>query len=416
MSESSSDGSPSSSSPGPSAPATGPARRPTGWRTKLVDAQPHAPAGFRSLATPVYRGSTTVFSDAAALVDEWDHDKAPYTYGLYGTPTTLELAARVCALEHGYRTFLTPGGQAALTLVYFAFSAAGGHVLVPESAYGPSREFAHEVLRRYGVDVTFYPPLIGAGIADLIRPNTSLVWCESPGSVTMEVQDVPAIAAAAHRHGAVVAVDNTYAAGVYFDALGHGADVTVQALTKYVGGHSDLLLGSVTVAGRDEYERIGRTQYNLGQAVSPDDCSLALRGMQTMAVRLEAVERSALALARWFTARPEVETVLHPALASCPGHDVWARDFTGSTGLFSVVFVPGTSRRAVHAFVDALQLFAIGYSWGGVSSVVATWSLNPRRAPYGDRLVRLYAGLEDTADLVADLEGGLAALARVDSP
>ncbi len=401
----------SSSSHAPSSPG----RRATGWRTKLVATEPHAPAGFRSLATPVYRGSTTVFPNAAALVDEWDHDKAAYTYGLYGTPTTLELAARICELEHGYRTFVTPGGQAALTLVYLAFSAAGDHVLVPRSIYGPSRDFADEVLRRYGVDVEYYEPTIGAGIEALLRPATSLVWCESPGSVTMEVQDVPAIAAAAHRRGAVVAVDNTYAGGVYFDALGHGADVTMQALTKYVGGHSDLLLGSVTVADRSGYERIGRAQYNLGQAVSPDDCSLALRGLQTLAVRLDAVQRSALAVARWLAARPEVETVLHPALPSCPGHELWARDFTGSTGLFSVVFAPGASRRAVHAFIDALRLFAIGYSWGGVSSVVATWSLGPRRAPYGDRLVRLYVGLEDTADLVADLEAGLAALARVDS-
>jgi cystathionine beta-lyase len=392
-----------------------PDRRPTGWRTKLVEAEPHVSAGFRSLVMPVYRGSTTVAPSAAALADEWDHDKAPYTYGLYGTPTTLELAARICALEHGYRTFLVPGGQAALTLIYLAFTAAGDHVLVPESVYGPSRGFADDVLRRYGVAVEYYPPLIGAGIAALLRPATSLVWCESPGSVTMEVQDVPAIVAAAHRAGAIVAVDNTYAAGVYFDALGHGADVTMQALTKYVGGHSDLLLGSVTVRDAAGYERVGRTQAHLGQAVSPDDCSLALRGMQTLAVRLDALERSALAVARWLAARPEVETVLHPALASCPGHDLWRRDFTGSTGLFSIVFRAGTTRRAVLAFVDALRSFAIGYSWGGTSSVVAPWQLEPRRGPYGDRLVRLYVGLEDVADLIADLEGGLAALARAES-
>jgi cysteine-S-conjugate beta-lyase len=388
-------------------------RRPTGWRTKLVSTEALAPGGFRSLTTPVYRGSTTVARNAETLADDWDHDKAPYSYGLYGTPTTLELAARVCELEHGYRTFMTPGGQAALTLIYFAFTAAGDHVLVPESIYGPSRDFADELLGRYGVEVSYYPPLIGAGIEALIRPNTRLIWCESPGSVTMEIQDVPAIAAAAHRHGAIVAIDNTYSAGVYFDALGHGVDVTMQALTKYVGGHSDLLLGSVTVSDRAGYERVGRTQYNLGQAVSPDDCSLALRGMKTMAVRLDAIERSALALARWFAGRPEIETVLHPALPSCPGHDVWLRDFTGSTGSFSVVFRPGTSRAAINAFADALQSFAIGYSWGGVSSVVAPWSLQQYRGPYGERLVRLYVGLEDTADLIADLEGGLAALARV---
>jgi cystathionine beta-lyase len=398
-----------------SEPDPAPGRGATGWRTKLVETEPLAPQGFRSLVTPVYRGSTTVARNAETLADDWDHDKAPYSYGLYGTPTTLELAARVCELEHGFRTFLTPGGQAALTLIYLAFTAAGDHVLIPESIYGPSREFADELLARYGVASSYYPPLIGGGIEALIRPNTSLVWCESPGSITMEVQDVPAIVAAAHRHGAVVAIDNTYSAGVHFDALGHGADVTMQALTKYVGGHSDLLLGSVTVGDRAGYERVGRTQYNLGQAVSPDDCSLALRGMKTMAVRLDAIERSALALARWFAARPEIETVLHPALPSCPGHELWKRDFTGSTGTFSVVFRPGTTRAAINAFVDGLRLFALGYSWGGVSSVVAPFSLGTYRGPYGERLVRLYVGLEDTADLIADVEAALAALTEASS-
>lgn len=230
---------------------------PTNWKTVLLHSNAKAPDGFRSLTTPVYRGSTTVFRDASTVVDNWDHDEAAYTYGLYGTPTTLELAARVAELEHGYRCFITPGGQSALALVYFACVSAGQHVLVPESVYGPSRKFAEDLLRRYGVDVEFYPPLIAEGIGALIKDSTRLIWCESPGSVTMEVQDVPAIVDIAHRRGVVVALDNTWSAGVLFDAFRHGVDVTMQALTKYIGGHSDLLLGSVTVRDREHYQKTG---------------------------------------------------------------------------------------------------------------------------------------------------------------
>ena len=290
----------------------------THWTTKLIHSGP-APAGdFESLVTPVFRGSTTVFPSAAAANDDW-RQEAGYTYGLYGTPTTRALAARIAELEHGERTFLTPGGQAAIALIYFAFVGAGDHVLVPDSIYGPNRELADGVLRRFGVDVEYYPPLAGAGLEELMRPNTRLVWCESPGSVTMEVQDVPAIAVVAHRHGAIVALDNTYAAGVYFDAFAHGVDVTMQALTKYVGGHSDLLLGSVTVRTVAEYERLGAVHGPLGFAVSPDDCSLALRGLQTLGVRLRALEQSALHVAQWLSERRAIASVLHPALTSCPG-------------------------------------------------------------------------------------------------
>ncbi len=224
------------------------------------------------------------------MTDAWDQYEVGYTYGLYGTPTTLELAARICELEDGYRTIITPGGQAAISLINLALLRAGDHVLLPESIYGPNRKLGNDVLRRFGVDVSFYEPTIGAEISKLIQPNTRLIWCESPGSITMEVQDVPAIVQAAHAAGALVAMDNTWSAGVYFDALAHGVDVTMQALTKYVGGHSDLLLGSVTAREKDTYKRLGATQQLLGCAASPDDCSLALRGMKTLAVRLEKVE------------------------------------------------------------------------------------------------------------------------------
>jgi cystathionine beta-lyase len=335
-----------------------------------------------------------------------------YTYGLYGTPTTLELAARVAELEHGHQTFLTPGGQAAIALIYFAHVSAGDHVLVPDSAYGPNRGFARKVLARFGVTVDFYPPTIGADIESFMQPATRLAWCESPGSVTMEVQDVPAIVEVAHRCGALVALDNTYSAGVYFDAFAHGVDVTMQALTKYIGGHSDLLLGSVTVRDDAGYERIGSVLQLLGMGVSPDDCSLALRGMQTLAVRLDALQQSTLAVARWLAARPEIERVLHPALPSCPGHDLWRRDFTGSTSIFSIVFHEVYSKEQILRFVDELELFEIGYSWGGVTSLAMLHFAPPRNKPTvrPNSLVRLNIGLERTEDLLADLDRALATL------
>lgn len=378
------------------------------WTTNLIHSPTHAREGFESLVTPVFRGSTTLFPNAEATRDDWRHD-AGYTYGLYGTPTTRELAARIAQLEQGRWTFLTPGGQSAIALIYLAFTSAGDHVLVPDCVYGPSRSFARDVLARFGVEIEFYPPLLGAAIKERMRPNTRLVWCESPGSVTLEVQDVPAMVAVSRSHGAILALDNTYAAGVYFDAFAHGVDVTMQALTKYVGGHSDLLLGSVTVRDESTYERLGVAHSRLGFAVSPDDCSLALRGLQTLGVRLQALEQNTLRIAEWLAKLPRIATVLHPALPSCPGHDIWKRDFTGSTSVFSIVFAEGTAREAIATFADALALFKIGYSWGGVTSLVVPWFDLQRTysTPYGDRLVRFNVGLEAVDDLLADLAQAL---------
>ncbi|HET9183753.1 MAG TPA: cystathionine beta-lyase [Candidatus Angelobacter sp.] len=382
------------------------------WKTSLIHSETAAPGGFRSLVTPVYRGSTVLFSDAASASEEWNHWEHGYTYGLYGTPTTLELAARVCELERGYRTLITAGGQGAITLIHLSLLKAGDHVLIPENVYGPNRNFANQLLRRFGVEVSYYRPEAAGAINSEIRSNTRLIWCENPGSITMELQDVAAIAKAAHEHGALVALDNTWSAGVYFNAFAHGVDVTMQALTKYVGGHSDVLLGSVTVRDSGIFERLGETHQILGCAASPDDCSLALRGMKTMAVRLKQVERSALDLARWLSGREEIERVLHPALPSCPGHEIWQRDFTGSTGLFSIVFHQRYSKEQVLRFVNSLRLFKIGYSWGGVNSLVMAYDLHsPKRPAYGSRIVRLYVGLEDVNDLRTDLETALAKLA-----
>ena len=363
-------------------------------------------SGARSAAS-----ATTLFANAASVKDTWDHNEAAYTYGLYGTPTTLELAARIAELEGGYRTFITPGGQSALALIYFSFVNSGEHALVPDSIYGPNRRLAEDVLRRYNVEVTFYDPLIGSGIEALIKGNTRLIWCESPGSVTMEVQDVPAIAAVARRHSVTVALDNTYAAGVYFDAFKHGADVTMQALTKYVGGHSDLLLGSVTVKDEARYKALGIVHDRLGLGASPDDCSLALRGLQTLAIRLKASEQSALAVAQWLARQPSVKAVLHPALPSCPGHEIWKRDFTGSTGVFSVIFNDDIETESIYQLLDSLKLFKIGFSWGGVTSLaVPFFSLSREHAPKTERLVRFNIGLETPDDLILDLDGAFSKL------
>ena len=382
------------------------------WKTKLIHFDAHIPEGFRSLNVPVQRASTVVFPNADAVNDNWDQYEAGYTYGLYGTPTTLELAARICDLEGGYRTLITPGGQSAISLINFAFLKSGDHVLLPRSVYGPNRKFANDVLRRFGVDVNYYDPLLGRQIAPLIKENTRLVWCESPGSLTMEVQDVPAISEAAHAAGAMVVLDNTWSAGVYFDAFAHGVDVTMQAVTKYIGGHSDLLLGSVTAKDEKGWQAIGSHQQLLGYAVSPDDCNLALRGLKTLAVRLKEIESSALQIARWLSGRPEIERVLHPALNTCPGHEFWQRDFCGSAGVFSIVFDAAFSKQQVLRFVDSLELFKIGYSWAGVTSLVEAYEFTGWRGrpDYQHRIVRLNIGLEDRDDLMADLERALGKL------
>jgi cystathionine beta-lyase len=383
------------------------------WKTKLIHSDAEIPAGFRSLSVAVERGSTVLFEDSASIKHGWDQYEAGYTYGVYGTPTTLALATRVCELERGFRTLIVPGGLCAISLINLAFLKAGDHVLMPENVYTPNRNFVVQMLKKFGVEFGFYAPDAGAGIQALLRKNTRLVWCESPGSITMEVQDVPAIAAAAHEAGALVAMDNTWSAGVYFDAFAHGVDVTMQALTKYVGGHSDLLLGSITTQEEATWRQLGTTHQLVGCAASPDDCSLALRGMKTLSVRLKAIEEAALTLARWLSERSEIERVLHPALPSCPGNEFWQRDFIGSTGVFSIVFQPRFSQKQVRGFVDKLELFEIGYSWAGVTSLAVAYDFHGAhgRADYGHRLVRLNIGLEDANDLKDDLAQALDGMA-----
>ena len=363
--------------------------------------------------TPVWRASTILYDDVADLRAAAGRDTHHRLfYGRRGTPTQWSLADALTQLEPGAEgTFLYPSGVAAIAGCLLAILSPGDEVLVTDSAYDPTRSMAGGLLRRMGITTRFYDPLIGAGIADLIGPATRAIVMESPGSLTFEVQDVPAIAAAARARGVATVLDNTWATPLLFPAIAHGVDYTILACTKYVVGHSDVMLGSVTAApGR--FAALRDTAFQLGQVTGPDDAWLASRGLRTMAVRLKQHQDSALTIARWLDAQPGVARVLHPALPSCPGHDVWARDFAGSSGLFSFV-LDGGDERARAALIDTLAHFGIGYSWGGYESLALP--VDPHRyrtattPDVAGPLVRLQIGLEDPGDLIADLDRGLAA-------
>jgi cystathionine beta-lyase len=335
-------------------------------------------------------------------------------YGTQGNATHHALEDVVAEIEGGTRCQIVSTGLAAVTVPLLCYLNAGDHCLMPDSVYGPARAFADGMLARLGVETTFYDPTIdAAGVAALFRPNTTVLYLESPGSHTFEVQDVPALAAVAHAKGAKVLMDNTW--GIYhFQPFQHGVDVSIQALTKYVVGHSDVLLGSITVNTPEEWERIRVGALQLGQYASPDDCWLALRGVRTMAVRLQRQMQSGLTVAKWFAGRPEVLQVLHPALPGAPGHELWKRDFTGACSLFGVAFQPDITPEATHRMIDSLKLFGIGASWGGFESLaLPTTGFINRSAgtgTFGGPVCRFHIGLEDPADLIADLEQGMTAL------
>ncbi|MET0238949.1 MAG: cystathionine beta-lyase [Sphingobium sp.] len=361
---------------------------------------------------PVWRASTILFDDVAHLRAAGRDTHEKLFYGRRGTPTAWALADALTEMEPGaVGTMLYPSGVAAIMGVLLAILRPGDQLLMVDSAYDPSRAMANGLLADFGVETIFYDPLIGGGIADLVTDRTAAIFMESPGSLTFEVQDVPAIVAVAKARGIATVIDNTWATPLLFPALGHGVDISVMACTKYVVGHSDAMMGSVSANAR-WWPRIRARAYGLGQTVSADDAALALRSLRTLPVRMERHEKSALALARWLDDRPEVARVLHPALPSCPGHAAWARDFRGSSGLFSIMLAGGgESERA--AFVDALSLFGIGYSWGGFESLalpVDPAHYRTARPWQGDGpLVRLQIGLEEPADLIADLDRGFAA-------
>lgn len=369
--------------------------------------------GFNPLGVGVHRASTIVFKDAAAYASRGDRGHEGYSYGLYGTPTTRTLEAKLTTLEEGAWSFLTPSGQAANALAVLPFLAAGDHILIADTAYPPMRELAETDLKRLGVEVEFFDPMSADDVAAKMRKTTKIVWCESPGSTTMEIMDLPKIAAIAHEHGAIVGVDNTWATPLNFKPLKHGADIVTEALTKFVSGHSDVLMGSITIKDTALLKSIRSLIGRMGIGVSPDDASLVLRGFETLGVRLRHSERVALEFARKIAAHPAVEQVLHPALESFPGHALWKRDFLGSSGVFSIVFKPEAAAHVATA-LDTLKVFAIGASWGGTRSLAAPMSIDGFRTATSwsgpGVILRLSIGLEDETELWADIDRLLAAL------
>ena len=380
-----------------------------GARTQLVHAgrDPWDQHGF--VNTPIYRGSTVLYP----TTDDLLHRRGRYSYGTKGTPTTEALETAWTQLTGAAGTVLAPSGLAAIVVALTSCLRAGDHLLVTDSVYRPTRQFCDGMLRNFGVETTYYDPTIGAGIEMLFKANTAAVFTEAPGSQSFEMQDVPAIADAAHRRGAVVLMDNTWATPLYFPPHERGVDLAIEAGTKYLSGGSDLLLGLVS-ANERTFPALRRAFESFGMPAGPEDVFLGLRGLRTMALRLREHERQALEMARWLAARPEVAQVLHPALPTCPGHEIWKRDFSGSSGLFSVVLKP-CSDTALAAMLDALELFGMGYSWGGFESLVipfdcATYRTATQWKPGGHAL-RFHIGLEDLDDLKSDLEAGFARLA-----
>jgi len=376
--------------------------------TLLGHAGNHPAENHGIVNPPVYHASTVLFPSVAALEAAVRDKFAQVYYGRLGTPTTFALEEAVAGLEGGDRALALPSGLAAIVATLTALLKAGDHLLMVDSVYEPVRTFCDRTLARFGIETTYYDPHVGAGIAELITPATRIVYVESPGSLTFEVQDIPAIAAAAHAAGALVVMDNTWATPLFFKSFRHGVDVSIHSATKYIGGHSDLMLGLVVAK-----EPLGRTiktsAHAMGYAAAPDDCYLALRGLRTLSVRLRRHQETGLTLARWLQGRPEVARVLHPALPEDPGHALWRRDFTGASGLFGVVLNP-YPKEAVAAMLDGLRLFGMGFSWGGYESLILP--VKPETCRTATRwdapgpVLRLHAGLEDPADLIADLEQG----------
>ena len=376
--------------------------------TRLAHAgrEPSRQHGF--VNTPIYRGSTVLFPTVAAL-EANDQD---FTYGRLGTPTVRALEEAIAELEGGHRTLLAPSGLSAIVTTLLAFVSTGDEILVSDSVYRPTRRFCDSVLKRLGIKTIYYDPLIGAGIAKLITKKTRVVFTESPGSQTFEVQDVPAIAAAAHAAGAVVILDNTWATPLYFKPFEHGADVSIQAATKYIVGHADAMLGAITTT-EAVTKTVAKAHEELGVCPGPEDAYLGLRGLRSLGVRLERHQRSGLEIAEWLAARPEVARVLHPALPTDPGHAIWCRDFRGASGLFSIVLQPA-SHEALARMLDGLKLFGMGYSWGGFESLILPFDPSVYRTATKWKAegpaLRLHIGLEDVEDLKADLDAGLARL------
>ena len=381
-------------------------------QTNLIHSTYTPPEGFAAFPVAIHHASTVLFKDVAAMRSGDWKDKSAYTYGLHGTPTTFTLEARIAEIEGGSFCLLAPSGLAAIAMVDFALLKTGDDVLLPDNVYNPNRELGRWLSNDFGISARYYDPMTGAGIAELVQPNTKLIWTEAPGSVSMEVPDLPAICKAAHDKGVLVALDNTWSAGLALRGFEHGVDIVMQALTKYQSGGSDVLMGALVTRDRSLNDRLAMAHMRLGMGVSPDDAYLVMRGLPSMRLRFDAHDASARKVAAWLKARPEISKVLHPAFEDCPGHAIWKRDFHGAGGLFSVIFNECYSETQTDRFVDSLALFGIGYSWGGANSLVMPYRMTGMRKNWHDKgtLVRLNIGLEDTADLLADLEQALARL------
>jgi cystathionine beta-lyase len=384
--------------------------------TTIVHAGRHPEQHQGAVNPPVFHVSTVL----SASVDEhsrrrkeWLQDLPVTYYGRCGTPTIQTLQEAIVALEGGYRSLVYPSGLAACAGALLAYLSSGDHLLMADTVYGPTRTLAGGILKRFGVVTTFFDPLIGRGIESLMRPETRVVYLESPGSLTFEVQDVPAIAEVAHRRGVIVIADNTWGTPLYFKPFAHGVDVSVQSATKYIVGHADAVLGAITCT-QEAWAKLRSSTYELGQTAGPEDVYLAQRGLRTLAVRLKQHWQAGVSLAEWIARQREVERVLYPALRGDPGHAIWKRDFTGACGLFGVVLKEGVSEKALAALIDGLELFGIGSSWGGFESLIVPF--DPREArtatqwPHKGPCFRIHAGLENVDDLIEDLDAGFGRL------
>ncbi len=378
-------------------------------QTTIVHAGSHPEQHMGAMNTPVYRASTIAFPSVEAIQDGIKNKFDSVFYGRHGTPSTFSLEEAMAAVEGGRRSVAVPSGLAAIVVSLLTYLKSGDHLLMVDSVYEPTRSFCARLESHYGIETTFYDPLIGAGIKDLIQPNTKVVFTESPGSLTFEVQDLPAISKAAHEHGVKVLLDNTWSGGHFFKPFEHGVDVSIQAATKYIVGHADVMMGLITTASQEDWLNIKTANAAMGYSVGSDDCYLALRGLRTLDVRLQRHQETGLALADYLKERPEVAKVLHPALPNCPGHEIWQRDFTGSSGLFGVVLNDVPQDRVV-AMLNGMELFTMGFSWGGFESLMI--QTTPARARTSTTweatgpTLRLHAGQEDSDDLIADLDQG----------
>ncbi len=380
--------------------------------TKLAHSGSHPEDQSGIVNPPVYHASTVDYDTVAKMKALRENPNDNFVYGRIGTPTSSAFEEAVADLEGADRTIAVGSGLAAISAAMLAFVGAGDHVLICDSAYTPTRNLSEYFLKRFGVETTYYDPHIGAEIAKLFQDNTKVIYTESPGSHTFEIQDVPEIVGAAHKAGIKVVMDNTWAASYFFKPLDHGVDVSVQAATKYYVGHSDAMVGTISMRG-DTVQPVIDCVRVLGFNIAPDDAYLALRGMRTLSVRLKRHEKNALKVAEWLAERPEIDRVLHPALPSCPGHEIWKRDFTGSNGLFGVVFKPA-SEAAMAAFIDGLELFALGGSWGGYESLVLPTNVTRTVTKWSENAqsIRFHIGLEDPDDLIEDIEAGLKRLTK----